>query len=353
MLRVAKKERKNAVLESSLIFMIVAIASLVLLATQSSIFVSKISAKELVEKCHLSVSLASWRLDANNWVMDFNVLESPFSFDCETIFTRVTKDGIKQAGSNVKFKKKGNTDVDLDDAAPKLEKAILNNMKDCWYMYGEGKAKIHQTVKVDTEETACIVCSDIIVDQNIFGNDGIKLEDVYTYAKTTSMPGSDKTYLKYFLEGTTEPSVYPGQGGITDNSEVLLGKDDAHNQYSIVFAVANYPDKEMSSCIPTEINWGGRPLFGWGSQIYGNSGIVDCYVGGYNGKLTGTDAQVSCGSGDNNAITFGKVVDGGYDFDLLPSLDNGISFCTNIRHTYPATVRLVQTSKLGDCKRLY
>ena len=118
-------------------------------------------------------------------------------------------------------------------------------------------------------------------------------------------------------------------------------------RYSIVFAVADQTEYQDA-------------LFKKGSVIKADTGIVDCYLGGYDSNpATGDNAKViGCDDKGKNpdGLIFGKVIDGGKDDDLLNwrgivRLGSGAEL-----KRFPMTVRLVPTDKLTNddfCARLY
>ncbi len=359
MVRRVKKRCKNAVLASQVVLIIAALFALLIFVTKLTVPITAIAnAQNIIQKCHLSVARSSWQWDYNNWVVDYNIVDSPFGFDCETIFTEIKKDGIKTAGEGTKFK----DDNYGEQTKSQLKEAIMNNMKDCWYMYGEGKTKVQQAISVNAYETACIVCSDIIVDKKFNEKEikGLALEDIYTYAATTTMPNSDKTYLDYFLEGAIKPEEYPGNGVNDDSAIILGGVEQKNQQYSVVFAVANSPDVTEAGLPVTKLD------FGWDSIIKQNSGIVGCYAGseeapGYV-QVTNEHAadSIGCRSNSNSGVVFGRVAEGIADFDTISSEGErgqsvvGFGLLSSIKKTFPMTVRLVPTSELANsCERLY
>ena len=267
-------------------------------------------------------------------------IDSPFQLNCKTIYTEITKDSINRACDKIQLSK--------DSALKKsqLKEAVIRNMRECWYMWGESQVKVQQAV--DSSGTACVVCSEIIVDDEFKkANPDYTLDDMYGYAANTGIPPlNEKKYLDYFLESsTTKPDLSK-----IPKKDIILNK-----QYSIVFAITTQSERVGA-------------LFGGGGVIKPGTGIVDCYLGGYDkNPVTGDDAKdIGCNSrnndpfqglkaGENPGLIFGTVIDGGTDVDLLnlKNLVPGLGSGTTL-HTYPATVRLVPSGNLSsNCARIY
>ncbi len=336
----AKRNRNSGLAQSQTVLAVAALALGIMLLMFTKPFVSIVNAQDIIEGCRLSVSLASFQLQKDLWVMDWTVLDSPFKLDCKTIFTEITKESINRADDKVQLSKDGG----LKEA--QLKEAVMKSMRECWYMFGEGKVKVQQAV--DSSGTACVVCSEITAnDEFIKENPGLILGDMYGYAEISGIPPqNEKTYLNYFLEAAkTRPDI---KKIISENrGNIVLDND--HKQYSVVFAItAQSQTKGL--------------LFGEKSTIAAGSGIVDCYIGNSkDGKtllVNGDDANdIGCDKGGKNTgLIFGTVIDGGTDVDLLnwKNLLTGGLGGGDVLRTYPATVRLVPTSELGNnCKRVY
>lgn len=337
---------KKGLTQSTVVGAVVAAAVVFLILGITRPYIASAQTREIIEGCHRSVRLASWQLDLDNWVKDINIIDSPFKLDCKTIFTEITKDSINTADDKIKL-------GDTGETKEQLKEVIMRNMKECWYMFGEGKVKLQQAI--EPEGTACVVCSEIIPNGDFkkkYPNYELKVNDLYSYAASTIPTGDKKSYLEYFLENTVEPdlNVILGKSG---DKPIVLNK-----QYSVVFAISGMEERPYT--------W-----FGTGRKIEANTGIVDCYINekGTTKQSKGDDAYaIGCNSkynepfpglkeGENPGLIFGKVIDGGTNVELaqwrtfvpVPGFQSSVTL-----RTYPMTVRLVPTSQLANsCNRLY
>ncbi|MBI2141350.1 hypothetical protein HYU16_02905 [Candidatus Woesearchaeota archaeon] len=337
---------KKGLTQSQTVGMLAVLGLGILLLQFTKPLVSVANAQSIIEDCKFSVGLSSWQLNFNNWVKDINVVDSPFRLNCKTIFTEITKESINRADDKIKLSN------DPTERVDQLKEAIMKNMRECWYMYGEGKVKIQQTGLFENGETSCLVCSEIVPNQEFIDKFGNKnpLDAMYTYAVNSRIPPKDeKSYMNYLLEGADpRPTGYPDRSVVLDR------------QYSVVFAVHS---KEDVDSVGEKVT---KKVFGWDSKANTSAGIVDCYVGG-EGKLTGDEAEeIGCdSSGNNPGLIFGKVVDGGTNVELATWKNLVVGVATGgvgiliggdtfRLKTYPETVRLVPTESLAKyCKRLY
>lgn len=313
--------KKRGQLSSQTVLIVAALFLGVVMLLFSKPFIGTVQAQDFIEACRASVNLASFQVRLDIWVREFNILDGLGKLDCKTLFTTVTKDDIKSADYTEKL-----TDENRKDL---LKELVMKRMRECWYMFGEGKAKIYQAEEIDEEQARCFVCSEIKPEKEFIEKyDGSPLPDLYTYsAQAFVPPKEEKSYLDYFLENSDnrpDTKVIP-------KKNILLKK-----QYSVVYAITKQVRK-------------GGLLFQRGSTLPQNAGIVDCYVGGH-GKVTGDDARaIGCNEkGESpDSLIFGMVMDGGTDVD--------IGFTDLIKKMrYPATVRLVPTDQLTQsCRRIY
>ena len=339
MARAAKKRMNKGLMQSQTVAALAALALGIMLLLFTKPFISVVNAHDIIESCRLSVSLASFQLQKDLWVMDYTVLDSPFQLDCQTIYTEITKESINRADDKVQLSK----DSGLKKA--QLKEAVMKNLRECWYMFGEGKVKVQQAV--DSSGTACIVCSEIIADDEfIKENPGLALDNMYGYAQISGIPPqNEKTYLDYFLEAA---KTRPDTTKIISENRGNVVLDNDHRQYSVVYAITAQSEREGA-------------LFGDKSTIAAGSGIVDCYIGNNKDSstvhATGDDAlDIGCDDkGKTQGLIFGTVLDGGTDVELITwkNLIPGTGSSVTLK-TYPATVRLVPTSELANyCKRVY
>lgn len=317
---------------------IFAVAVIVALAVFLKFAIKVVEAQDLVQGCHLSVKLSSWELKKDLFVMDWTILDSPFSLNCETLFTEVHKDSFVRAGYSEKLSE--------DPASKKeeLKELVMAQMAECWYMYGEGNAKIHQAVDTDKDKTTCIVCSEIIPTKEFVEQmkkdspEVLTLNGIYGYAASNNAPppNSDKSYLDYFLEGADKSGI----GVSKFDHGIALDKP-----YSVVFTVTDQTDYQGA-------------LFGRKELIKPGTGIVDCYLGGYNDNPVkeGNAMAIGCNSDGTNpaGLIFGKVIDGGTNDELLTWRNVVPGFSGAELKRFPMTVRLVPTGELKNyCNRLY
>lgn len=342
-LKVAKcPDWKGGQVSSQTVLILFAIAVAVLIVFLFRQTAEAACAQDAVQGCHFSTKLASWELKKDLFVMDWTILDSPFSLNCKTLVTEIKKDRIIRACDTEKLSE------DAGSRVEELREVVMSQMADCWYMYGEGSAKVQQAIDTDDDRTACLVCSEIIPDEEFRKeNPGIALPGMYKYAAVTGKPPKgEKTYLEYFLEGTEKGGIDVGK----------FDKDIKLDQpYSIIFAVSDQAER------PTA-------LFGSGGTIAPGAGIVDCYLGGYDkNPARGSDAlAIGCNEKDNvpfkglpesenPGLVFGRVIDGGTNSELLnwkswvPGFGSGFEL-----KRFPMTVRLVPTKDLKNyCSRLY
>ena len=331
-----------------------AVAVLIVLAVFFKVTTSVVHAQDIVQACHLSSVLASWQLQKDLLVMNWDIMDSPFSLDCKTIFTEITKDGVNRAEFPMPFGK----DATPSEKKDKLKDAVMQGMAECWYMYGQGRAKVQQAVDTDGA-TACLVCSEIIPTEEFIKQmqddntlDVLKLDHMYAYAASNKVPPENsKYYLDYMLENA---KTRPDMAEVEKHEPVI----DLTKRYSIVFAVADQTEHPFA-------------LFNRGSVIKADTGIVGCYLGGYDSNpAKGDDANaIGCNDDGTNpdGLVFGKVIDGGRHDELLSwrnlvfgggaaGMVGGVlsgQIGVELKR-FPMTVRLVPTDKLANfCKRLY
>lgn len=339
--------RKKGQAPSQATLLIFSVAVIVALAVSLKFTIKAVEAQDLVQGCHFSVKLSSWELKKDLFVMDWTILDSPFSLNCETLFTEVHKDSFVRAGYNEKLSE------DSASRKEELKELVMSQMAECWYMYGEGNAKIHQAVDTKEDRTTCIVCSEIIPDKDVIEEE-ISLPGMYSYAASTDAPppNSDKSYLQYFLTDTDRSGIDAAEIDSkrkAENNDILLNQS-----YSIVFAVTDqtyYPTALFGRCALLDPDKK--------DCVKPGAGIVDCYLGSYNDNPVkdGNAEAIGCNSdGTNpNGLIFGRVIDGGKNDELLswrawvPGFGAGIEL-----KRFPMTVRLVPTSELKNyCNRLY
>ena len=329
------KQKKRGVMQSQTVVAIAALVLGIMLLVYNKPFISIANAQNIIEGCRLSVSLASYELQPHVWVIPLPTIDSPFQLNCQTIYTEITKDSINRADDKVQLSR------DSAVRQNQLKEMIMKNMRECWYMWGEGQVKVQQG-PVDTSKTACVVCSEIMPTSDfIKANPDYTLDDMYGYAAQATIPPKNEIkYYDYFLKSSlTKPDISK-----IPKKDIVLNK-----QYSIVFAITEESEREGS-------------FFGGGHTIDAGSGIVDCYIGKQDGTTVqakeGDAKDIGCDeNGKTSGLIFGTVIDGGTDVDLLnwknfvplPGLGSAVTL-----HTYPATVRLVPSGSLSsNCASIY
>lgn len=319
---------KRGIAQSAVVSILIVLAFAVLVLPLTGVLTKVASAEQIIETCKLSVRAAGWQWQLNLLVMDLTVIDSPFGLNCRTLFTKLAKGSINTAGLKEELSK------DSEERKSQLKDAVLKNMKDCWDMFGAGRVKVQQAV--ESKGTSCVVCSEFILDKDL-KDENIVLDNMYAYAKDATFivaegegGPNERIYLDYFLKGSVRPVGY------TDKN-IRLDK-----QYSVVFAVTTNENE--------------KTFFGKDSIIKPDAGIVGCYVGGYDGPLTGDDAKdIGCNKdGEAPGLIFGKVLDGGTHAEFINFASTGLPGPAVFSRTYPLTVRMVPTSELPNyCVRLY
>jgi hypothetical protein len=341
--------KKKGLMQGQAVGLVAALALGVLLLQLTKPFVSAVHAQDIIEGCKLSVGLSSWQIEKDLWVTTWTLLDSPFKLNCKTIFTEITKGSINRYDDRIKLSK------DDDEAKEQLKELIMKSMRECWYMYGAGNVKLQQAIKVEDQKTTCMVCSEIIPTQEFRDERAIKLElkDMYTYASTATIPPKDeKSYFTYFLENTNNnPASF-----LNDEKFKEMDRDKTivlNEQYSVIFAMAGQTKQKGA-------------FFGFGGigrVIEPNTGIADCYLGGYIDKDVPKDDAEDIGCYDKKTgktgkapkrLIFGKVIDGGTKSELFDWKNLNPLGTSSFLKVFPATVRLIPTRDLENtCKRLY
>lgn len=93
------------------------------------------------------------------------------------------------------------------EAKKKIEEVTARLMYDCWRVTGQGKLDLfgnyETSLGFDSENSTCIVCSRIAVDEDVskkFGEGFLDTIDVNTYMKKEKVPTTSKTYLEMFTD---------------------------------------------------------------------------------------------------------------------------------------------------------
>lgn len=341
---------KRGQVSSQTVLIIFAVAVAVAFAVWFTVGKSAIEAQDVIGACRLSTILSSWQLKQDVLVTKLEVMDSPFSLDCKTLFTEITKEGINRAKVPISFGK-GATPSQKKD---KLREAIMQEMKQCWYMFGQGRVKVEEAV--DTEgKTACIVCSEIVPTKEFVDDmqknspEVLKLDKMYAYAAGNKVPPENSVpYLDYMLDNAKVRPDISVEGEVSKPGVKYVPEPeiDLSKRYSVVFAVAD--------------RGAGVGIFDRKTELKAGSGIVGCYLGGYGGNpIKGEDAKaIGCSNDGLNGdgLVFGKVIDGGKHTELLSWKKFVPGFIGVEFKRFPMTVRLVPTEKLVSgsfCKRLY
>ncbi len=100
-----------------------------------------------------------------------------------------------------------------------VEKAISQEIVDCWSMMGKGKLSVFSqffadTYGVGTVYPTCVICSRIAFNENTLKEEGIDLSkiNIRSYMQTHKIPGEEKSYYEY-LAGEGGKINTEGVGG--------------------------------------------------------------------------------------------------------------------------------------------
>jgi len=111
---------------------------------------------------------------------------------------------------------------------------LANEMKDCWWMFGEGKINyIGEELK---SKRYCSICSHIGFDEStkeLFDSGKIDKREFYNHLSNKKISGDGKTYLEYFV-GTRDISK------ISEGRE--FGEIDLNKQYYVLMGISSDTD---------------------------------------------------------------------------------------------------------------
>ncbi len=162
---------------------------------------------------------------------------------CEGITTTITKD----------------IDLNKPDAKEQIEKAIADEMADCWWMFGEGKADyVGFSIKDSTfGGVACSLCSMISFDKKIQGDEKLNFDykKFYDYLQSTEKE-TGKSYL-YYLYGSQK----------VEDVEKIISVDsqepiDFTKQYAVLTGIGK------TGALKTSANWFAKNFFDAASGFY-------------------------------------------------------------------------------------
>lgn len=144
------------------------------------------------EACRMSV-LAKWA----GKKVSFGTVSNIFDLNCKTQQVEITTDSIVKNDKKVEDLK----DLKEDQLQEKVERAIANEMYDCWYEFNRGQFDYtregFQEIERDIRAHVCVVCSDVSFDEGIRKN----LPEIngFTQWLSENKPeGTDVTYYDYF-----------------------------------------------------------------------------------------------------------------------------------------------------------
>lgn len=150
------------------------------------IFIFLLNPKSLTEKeiCHNSIVLKS----------QVSIASGPI--DCKTSYVC-----ISGGGECENFNPTITVDVDLnkDDAKDQIMKVIVDEVADCWWMFGEGK--IEYVDNIAFEDIYCSICSIFSFDEKVVDKFSSSPVDYSTLYNSLSQPKDNtQTYLKYLYK---------------------------------------------------------------------------------------------------------------------------------------------------------
>ena len=138
-----------------------------------------------VERCRISVAA---KAGTTKWGMESPLVKS---IKCFTRFIEVKEKGVYKRTREQKERLLYFFDSLGEEAKKeKVEKAIADEMHDCWYQMGEGKVMPWGTLHQEALGR-CVICSQISFEK------GIGEMDVGSFLANENIPGKGITYAKY------------------------------------------------------------------------------------------------------------------------------------------------------------
>src|SRR3989339_587007 len=156
----------------------------------------EISEKEI---CHNSVVLKG---------------QSPSNFDVGNLDCKTNYVCISGGEDCKDFNPTNIINININQKSEKIEndtmKAIVDEMKDCWWMFGEGKINYAKGFDF-TNQKFCSVCSIVAFDEALSKQD-ISYSKFYNYLKDSKIDGSDKNYLSLKFDFTKQYFILTALG---------------------------------------------------------------------------------------------------------------------------------------------
>lgn len=197
------KEKKGELTTAQIVALVILIVSfLIILYFLFYLRLGETSDKEL---CHNSVSMRA----------NTHIPGDAVPLDCKTNYICLTKDGTCESMTN--------PDKKTVSTKGEVYGILANEMKDCWWMFGEGRYD-YVGKDVFVSDLYCSICTQFVLDNSLddlFGGEKISQREFYEdYLSKTKISGEDITYLEY-LYGTKANfgDIFKG-----DYSELTFGK---------------------------------------------------------------------------------------------------------------------------------
>ncbi|MBU0958357.1 MAG: hypothetical protein KKB31_00285 [Nanoarchaeota archaeon] len=154
--------------------------------------------------------------------------------DCGREYLCITKDGSCEGLTNPEVKKVDNLEG--------IYGVVAEEMRSCWWMFGEGKVKYIDDAAL--KRNHCSICDQILFDDSLEelleGEVKISKDALYDYLATNNMVGKENTYAEYFF-GTNnveklklEAMQKTGQEGLGTFGDIEVGK-----QYFVVMGITS------------------------------------------------------------------------------------------------------------------
>ncbi len=175
-----------------------------------------------------------------------------FSSPCNDIFA-----GVKSV-TNLKITSSTFNKVD-NDAKTEMERAISQQVIDCWTMMGKGKISIENAAMLKQYALGksvpfCVICSRIAVDKTLAADLGVGDKDLatvdpYDYMKTHKIPGGEISYLDDIIgntvggKGTSFGLSKSSVANFDEQSKKALSQNQNNfTQLAVIFVQASAPD---------------------------------------------------------------------------------------------------------------
>lgn len=176
----------------SLVSVVLGIIFIIIMVKAAPFISTMIFSKSDVEKCRASVSVKAISIEAGSFGTG---LADPaqLGLDCHTRFLVAKKDGVYEGGKRaVDF---GDRRFDEKRTEDKLKTVVADGMRDCWYMFGEGKINLFGSGDIH-----CVECYEIRFDDEVREEEEnvLALNDFSGFLASNYISEKrDTTYAKY------------------------------------------------------------------------------------------------------------------------------------------------------------